>query len=108
MANTEKNELRHEFLEAISQYIHDTKSNRPNNHLKSLVENCRANVKVGSKVRVYRDGDILKQGTVVRLTTMGAYVFSSKADPSEAQGDVNPETAEWFAFSNNLGGMILV
>ncbi len=53
----------------------------------------------GDLVKVLNENkDQIKRGIVVKLTSIGAYVYQRRANQNDNTGDLSPETCEWFPF----------
>lgn len=75
-----------------------------NQTLEDKILHCSKTVKIGDEVQVWRDGKVVHFGHVVDAGTTGAKVWNHRP----LNGDTTPEHAQWYAYKEKAGGMVIV
>ena len=66
------------------------------------IKHTQAEAVLGTSVKVFSGGQIIKKGKIVNLTDWGAAIYNENnryLDPKRGECfDVLPDTAQWYAF----------
>lgn len=75
-----------------------------NQTLEEKITHCAKNVRRGDEVQVWRDGKVIHFGHVIEAGTTGAKIWNHRPN----NGDSTPEHAQWYAYKEKAGGMVLL
>ena len=70
------------------------------------IEETKKYIRIGSEVKVWRDGKVIHWGTVVGLTNSFAHVFRPRRNQDDTGGDIEPSMAQAFPLSAPNGSFI--